>query len=477
MNAMIIPPYPLNAFHLVAQDAAEEVRRIVQAPDALVGMGFLTTMSVASQGLIDVRLPTGQVRPVSLNLMMIAESGERKSGVESLTSAPIYAYDEFCAKKYATDIAQYHIDLRFWKAVETGIRRQITKLAQKGEAVDDQYLKLSEHAAKAPLKPRLRRIMRHNATEKAIMEALHGNGESIAFMSDEGDVILKGGAMNQTGLRNKGWDGARLLSFDRSNENIIARNPRVTISLMVQRVVIKEFLDRHGNVTRGSGHWARYLVGWPASTQGMRFMFYEDAVWTHLPVFHARVTELLEEYGRLVAVGDVERTIIEFSDEAKKRWIDMVNNVEQMLKPCGYLSDIKDFASKSIEIVGRIAGLFHWFSKQEGKISVDTLERALVIVKWHMDEFKRIFSPQCSVPEVQVNAQALEHYLQSQYARNNFNIAPKNDVLKNGPVRPSQKFEAALDYLAALDRVRIGVDAKRKRFINLNQQYFIIGRE
>lgn len=473
MNQFTTPPYPLNAFHLIMQNAAEEVHRHVQAPDALVGMAFLTTLSVSCQGLIDVRLPTGQVRPVLLNTMMVADSGERKTGVDSIVSAPIYADDELRAKKYEAAIAEYHIEQRLWKSIDTGICRQITKMTQTGECVDDLRRQLTEHAVKEPAKPRLRRIMRHNATERAIMDALQGDGESIAFMSDEGEVILKGGAMDQTGLRNKGWDGARMLAFDRADsESIVARNPRVTVAFMVQQAVFQAFCAQRGDVIRGSGHWARYLVGCPTSTQGMRFMSYVDPVWVHLPGFHARVTELLEEYGRRIDAGEVERTIVEFSDEARARWIGMVNTTESMLQPWGYLSDIKDFASKSMEIVGRVAALLHWFSKQEGTISVDTLERALAIVEWHLHEFKRIFSPQCAVPQVQVDAQVLERYLHSHYWCNGFSVAPKNDVLKNGPIRPSQRFEAALDFLCAMDRVRVGVDAKRKRYINLNPQYF-----
>ncbi len=480
MNTVLTPQYPLSttqyplhAFHSTVRNAAEEVRRHVQAPDALVGMAFLTALSVSCQGLIDIRLPSGQIRPGSLNLAMIADSGERKSALDSIVSGRIYAYDESRTRKYEKDLAEYHIALRFWKAVDAGIRRQITKVTQQDGPVDDLYRQLSEHAAKGPLKPRLRRIMRHNATERAIMDALQGNGESIAFMSDEGEVILKGGAMDQTGLRNKGWDGARLLAFDRANgESIIAHNPRVTVAFMVQVAVLRSFIERHGDVTRGSGHWARYLIGWPASTQGMRFMSYADPVWIHLPAFHARVTELLEEYGRRIDADQNERTILEFSEEAKARWIEMLNKTESMLQPWGYLNDIKDFASKSMEIVGRVAALFHLFSKQEGRISVDTLERALTIVEWHLHEFKRIFSPQYTVPQIQVDAQALERYLLSHYWRRGFSIAPKNDVLNNGPLRPSRRFEAALDYIGAMNNICITSDQKRKRYINLNPQYF-----
>jgi hypothetical protein len=335
------------------------------------------------------------------------------------------------------------------------------------------HKELADHAAKRPRKPRLRRIMRHNATARGVMDALQGDGESIALMDDEGAVVLAGGVMNQAGLRNKGWDGARLIAFDRADsESVVARNPRVTVSIMVQQSVLKEFLERRGDVMRGSGGWARYLVAWPASTQGYRFMSYADPVWKHLPAFHQRVRKRLEEYNSNIESGKVERTVLEFSDEAKRLWIDMVNKTEGWIQPWGYLGDIKDFASKAMEIVARVAALLHWFAENEGKISVDTLRRALRIVEWHLHEFKRIFSPQYAVPEALVDAQALERYLHSRFWCNGYPCAPKNEVLRNAGLRPSRRFEAALDHLCALDRVRIGQDNKRKRYIHLNPQHF-----
>jgi hypothetical protein len=95
-------------------------------------------------------------------------------------------------------------------------------------------------------------------------------------------------------------------------------------------------------------------------------------------------------------------------------------------------------------IVGRVAALMHKFSKQAGKISVDTFKRAWMIVDWHMHEFKRIFSPQMQggVPQVQGNAQTLEEYLHRAYRCRGHQVAPKNNVLHDGPIRPGQHFEA-----------------------------------
>ena len=466
------PLYPLDAFPVIVHDAALEMQRNVKAPDALIAMAFLTGISVVGQQLIDVRLPTGQIRPTSLNLGTIAESGERKSAVEGLVLKPIVEHEAVRQKRYKIAIKRYNIRLRYWKSVQSGINRKISAMVQKGESAESLLEELEDNAEKLPIKPRERRTVRQNITEKAIMEALQGDGESIALISDEGEIILKSSAMRHTGFLNRCWDGGDLY-FDRADaESLVARHPRLSVSFMVQQGVFQDFLKQHGGISRGSGHWARYLIGWPDSTQGMRFMAYEDVEWMYLPTFHARLTELIEEYDRMVEAGDVKRTVVDFSEDAKRRWIDMANTTESWLQPCGYLSDIKDFASKAMEIAGRVAALLHLFSKQSGNISLDTLNRALAIVEWHLHEFKRIFSPEAAVQTDQVDANALRKYFQTNYGCNGFMIAPKNAVLNNGPVRPIKRLNAALDYLAMLGQIRIVEDAKRKRFIELRPQFF-----
>lgn len=469
---MMPPPYPFSAFYLVIKDAAEEVWRNTQAPGALIGMELLTAMSVSAQGLYDVRLPTGQVRPLSLNSLVVADSGERKTGVHTVVAAPLYAFDVGRMKKYESDVAEYELKNRIWKSIDAGLRRQLTKLAQESQPTEALCRQLSEHAANKPIRPRARRIMRQNATERAIMDALEGDGESIAFMSDEGEIIIKGGALNQTGLLNKAWDGASMLTLDRSDGvSVVVRDPRVTVSYMVQRQVLKELLDRRGDVMRGSGHWARYLIGCPASTQGTRYTYHLDKEWLHLPKFHERMRELLDEFGRRVEAGMVDRTTLEFCDDAIPRWIEVTNRTESMLQPWGYLHDIKDFASKALEIAARIAALLHVYSKQEGKISVESLNRAIIIVEWHLHEFKRIFSPM-AIPQEHRDAQVLEHYLFVNYWCRNYNFAQKNMVLRNGPVRPRSRLDAAMECLTSMQRVWISYGPKRERYINLNPAYF-----
>lgn len=465
--------YPLHAYHVVIKEAMEEVIRHVQAPDALVAMEFLTNMSVSAQGLYDVCLPTGQIRPLSLNFLTVADSGERKTGVHNLVAEPLYEFDRERIRKCEADLAQYEHDLSVWEHIDKGLRRRLTKLTRDGEPTDEVCRQMAERAASKPIKPRLRRIMRQNASERAIMEALEGDGESVAFISDEGDVVIQGGALDQLGVLNKAWDGAQMLTMDRSHGvSIVVRNPRVTLAYKVQPAVLAELLRRRGDVMRGSGHWARYLVACPTSTQGTRIKYRLNGEFYHLPKFHKRLREVLDKWGRRINAGVTDRIVLEFDEDAIRRWIGLANELESSIGPDGPQHDIKDHISKALEITGRVAALLHVFSRQEGAISVDTLGRAVEIVAWHIGEFKRIFSPDHAVPQERGDAEVLARHLWTRFGRWNRWVVMKNWVLRNGPVRPVSRLDAALDCLITDGAVSIAIGPKKERYIALNPAYF-----
>jgi len=479
-------PYPTDAFHLITENAAREVERHLKAPQAMIGMSFVTIMGIACQGLADVALPISEANrsdsddqpeaegkievdrliPLSMNLISIAESGERKTTVDNIVGAPIYANDERQAIKHEADKAAGEMKQSIWESIERGLRRKLVKLAEKGEPTDGVATDLENHAMVRPVLQRLRRVVRSDITKTSIAEALRGEGESIALMSNEGDILLNGEAMKHLSWLNSAWDGSSL-SLDRgNNRNLLARHPRVTTSIYVQPSVFHDYVETHGEKARGVGYFARYLVGWPESTQGHRYISGYEGEWTHLPLFHARVRELLEEYARRVASGAPKRDVIRFSAEAKERWISLVNGTEESIHPFGSLRDVKDFAAKSCEITARLAGILHYFSNQPGRITIDTLERAIAIVSWHLHEFTRIFVPRYEVPQALKDAEKLRAYLyrmqlERTESNRNYHNPPKDPQMfarseanHCGPVRKGP-FKAALEVLVARDIVRV----------------------
>ena len=72
-------PYPVSALPPLLQDAVVEAQSFVQSPGALVACSALSALSPAAQGLANVRRDHQLVGPVSLYILAVAESGERKS--------------------------------------------------------------------------------------------------------------------------------------------------------------------------------------------------------------------------------------------------------------------------------------------------------------------------------------------------------------------------------------------------------------
>ncbi|PAM64436.1 hypothetical protein CEK00_20990 [Stenotrophomonas maltophilia] len=467
--------YPLNAFLVVARDAGIEILRNVQAPEALIGMSLIHAISMACQGLIDVKLPTGQVRPVSQNLLIIAESGERKSTVSALLFAPFREADKEAVASHKQKKEAFQAELGTWEAKNKGLRSAVARAVSRGQDSDELEARLLEHGRCKPTEPRLRYFMRQEITGKAITEALVGDGESIAISTDEGHVLFRSEAMSHLGLLNRLWDSPGVLMRDRADENLLAMNPRVSVSIMTQHEPLKAFLDRKGSVAKGSCHWARYLVGWPQSNMGFRQVSGEEPNWDHLPVFQQRIRVLLDRYRTMIESGSIERELIEFSLDAKDRWVELARETERLLRQGEYLSDINDFAAKVMEILARLAAAMHYFAEEVGPISVDTLNRAFEIVKWHESEYKHLFSPDSVVPQDLVDARALAHYLKTRVWRGPFSDTwvPRNHVLRNGPVRKRDRLAAALELLQTRGAIRIGTSyGDRKCHLQLINHFF-----
>jgi hypothetical protein len=77
-------PYPIEALISELSTVIRAVQQVTQAPMALCAQGVLAAVALVTQAHADVQLPTGEITPLSLYLMTIADSGERKSACDNL---------------------------------------------------------------------------------------------------------------------------------------------------------------------------------------------------------------------------------------------------------------------------------------------------------------------------------------------------------------------------------------------------------
>lgn len=448
-------PFPVHVFPPIIRNAVYEVEQHTQAPQALIAASVLGGISLACQNRIDVCRLNNLRGPVSLFLLTLAESGERKSTVDKLLMKPLYQLEEEWFEKYTQDLI-------IWRNEETAFnvekKAMMSKLKSdirrnKDHSTTNERLKaLLAASPKAPV--RFRQIF-NDATPAAIKDYLSGCWRSIGFMSDEAGTIFNGYALNELPFINKMWDGAMFSVERKSEPDKLIKDARMTLALMVQPDVFKKgYLERKGDTAKGIGFFARCLMCRPGSTQGYRQITSPVVSNEHLPIFHQRLMEIVNE--SITRNDKNERQCLRFSPEAEKRWLEFYNKVESEMGLLGFLSGFKDYASKVAENMARIAALLHYFHNGEGDIPLGAVEAAVEISAWYVDEYIRLFSKSEEFTLVSSEADELFSWIKDYCYRCLVPYIRKTTILQYGPnrFRNRSKLNELLSTLYSQNKVR-----------------------
>jgi hypothetical protein len=401
-----------------------------------------------------------------------AGSGDGKTTIDELISSPISEHDKDQERQFAEYLDNFEKAIVRWKLKQTALMKRMSKLAENGASTAMIEQKLDELDATKPELPRLRRIIGQDFTYAGLMAYLAGDGEAVFINASEGGVVLQSDLFRQHFTKlSMIWGGESILT-DRAADSRAATNPRCTLSVMVQDEMWEKYMARHGEALRGSGFLARCLVSRPMSMVGNRVVSSEPFQWTYLVSLHNRLRDLLAE-GNLMLAAGIPRRIVEFDDEARHQWAFRANEVEAMLREGGHLFEVRDFGAKLMEHVARVAAILHVFSRQEGKITVDTVERAFSIVSWHAEEFRLLFSPSLEVPQAVSDADKIAYYLYRQVRGLGYWSVPRNIVHRYGPVRGLTRFLPAIDELVCRGSITVSqANRKAPLIVSLNPNHF-----
>ena len=108
-------PFPVDALGPLKAPALA-IQAHSKAPVAICAQAVLGAAALVAQAHADVVLPTGQARPISLFLLTIAASGERKSAVDSLALGAIYERETELRDIYRAETKAFEQDLDIWEA-------------------------------------------------------------------------------------------------------------------------------------------------------------------------------------------------------------------------------------------------------------------------------------------------------------------------------------------------------------------------
>ncbi|WP_231451892.1 YfjI family protein [Escherichia coli] len=454
--------FPLSSLPPLIRDAVIEAQQITQAPLGLVAASALGAVSLVCQNLIDVcRLNTLR-GPVSLFLLTLAESGERKTAVDKLLMEPLYQQEMLLYSRHKNELTTWKNKEELLKAQKKALLSKLNKELRKGADESETLRQLEALQKNRGEKPVRYKFIFNDATTAAIKDQLCGQWRSVGIMSDEAGIIFDGYTLSELPFINKMWDGS-VLSVDRKNEpEQMIENARMTLSLMVQPGLFDRYMERKGSVARDSGFLARCLISKPATTQGKRFINGAVTPGGSLTAFHERLMELAR--GSIEKSSKDERYCLHFSPEAQKIFIDHYNVLEQDLSPSGplSLSQFRGHVSKKTENIARIAALLQYFSQGEGKISADIMTSAVVISSWYTDEYKKLFAlPDESELQLQ-DARELLDWLIEECRGECPPRVRKNYILQCGPgrFRNRKKLNVLLNILASQLRLSVVQEGK-----------------
>jgi hypothetical protein len=449
---------PLEYVPATLRDATIGAYRVTQAPVPLAFGTALAAAAVACQGGARVRLPNGKLSPLALYITLVADSGTGKSACESVLFAAIREQERLRSETLKDQNRRHLADTTVWtighkelsRALSKAIRRSVLGTCQESK-ISEITVRLEQHLHSKPKKPVVSRLLLDDATIEALQLALRDSNGSVAIISDEAWKQLSGHGGREMPILTQLWDGHRIVIDRASAESFVVESTALTMCLMIQGGMFDEYLKRNGSTSRDSGYLARTLLIKPMSTQGFR-MFQEPNSSTadDLAVFNRRLEELL-------AQNIPGRTYdpIEFSEDAKKVWVAMHDEIEVNQRFGGALDDVRDAASKVMDNVGRIAAIFHQIEGRQGPIQADTATQACQIGDWFLRQFWQLFSKHAKPPQAEQDGLEILRVVRARgMAGGAGHVLPRRQLIQyvTRPMRDSRRIDDALQHLVTTNR-------------------------
>jgi hypothetical protein len=376
--------YPIDALGSLLGSAAKAIAGTVAVPLPIAAHSVLAVAAFAAQDKANI-VTDGRTIPLSLFMLTIAESGDRKSACDNVASAPLLQWQRDKLLEFVSELQDY----KNAKDVYASEHKKI--LASKRSANEKNTALNALRSPPVPLEPI---AICQEPTLEGLQKSFKQGRPSQAIFSDEGGQFFGGHAMNPDNIQktiaglSKYWDGAPITRTRAApGESSTMYGRRLSIHLLVQPVIASAVL---GNpLLMAQGILARFLIAEADSLAGTRF-YNSTNPYKHPAVvrFHTDITALLEQVPETSECGGLELPARSLSPEALEVWIAAYNSTERQLEPGGLLELIKPVASKAADNAIRIAGVFAVLERTN-EVSAEQMNRAWMLATYYLQNALR----------------------------------------------------------------------------------------
>lgn len=430
-----------------------------QASLDMVGLTMLGTLAILAQGRYDVRLPYGAVRPLSLNVCIVNDSGEGKTAVENKIMAPLKQLQAEEYRRYQARQVTYQRDLDQWQLEHDILRQKVRSIVSKnGGIAQKEKQALREHHELRPTPPRPFRLLYPNTTLEALFVGLSEAVPTAALATDEGEMFFQSAVSRGRGHISRVWGGDDTIITRATKPDIVLHNARVSTLLMIQPGILNAHLTP---ADRDSGWLARFIVCAPAPMRGSRrYNLDEQQPGEAWQAAEARLTALARQNLVLTHAPDTPREVLQFTPAAAQCWVQLANEVEIEMGPGRRFQDCPDHAAKLTDNIARVAALLHLFEEAEGDISEATLRMAIELCSYFSLHFQQVMMPP---PQEVQDAHLLNTWFNELRQFNN-RILRYNDVRQRAPspLRNKKRLREAIDVLLAHNEIVLFTQGKTR---------------
>lgn len=388
---------------------AEAVTRSLQVPIDAPCMTLLGVMATICARKFAVRLKRDWHEPLNLWTVCVQETGERKSPMLNLMTAPLVEWEQAEGMRLKDQI---HDATEAKKILDRRLHIAEEAASKSGSQADFDYCIELNRQAKNTVIPSVPCLMTADVTPESLPRLLVENNGRISIVSPEGEFFgivtgrYTGGTPNfDVFLKAYSGDDIRVNRKDKAPE--YAAKAALSTILAVQPDVLHGLTS--AKALKDRGFLGRFLYSIPTSRVGQR----DPSASVPIPsmvqsTYHTNCDKLL---GIPWCNGnDFEPYIITLDSAAMDRFTAFECNVEKRLKKGMDMSLIPDWSAKFVGQVARLAALLHIMEVGPDRLaqtaatpmSLRTVEAAITLGTYCLEHAKVCYA------EMQVYSDSLE---------------------------------------------------------------------
>ena len=347
--------YPLEALGPLV-DVTRSLAENGQVPEEMAGQCILGTAALLAQSKANVKTLAG-IKPLSLFLLTIADSGEGKSTADDAAQYSVIECQREAAKQYLNETRQAE--------------------AEKGKSKD---------IIREPY-----RIMR-DGTVEGIRRSFRQGVPSQGVFSSEAAIMLAGYGMSQdnraksAGNFNSLWDCGEISVARGLDGRLQLYDRRLSLHWLIQPEAA--FSAINDPMLSNIGFWPRFLMACPPPSKPLIAKMFVPGEHSEIKNFWAACSKMLKD-----PLGEdcSDLPIITPSREAEKLACKFYEKMQQEAKTVdGLLTGIKPFAIRGTEHAFRIAAVLAAFSGQD-EIDAYTMGNGIQLAAYSLETWRSIF--------------------------------------------------------------------------------------